>query len=244
MSGGKPMNFLKTVFHLVGAVQFWYAIYYDYSYVHIPQDLRDAGTFKRDTFGGKFKYLTFINGIIQALYFTIALLNDLIGTNEVSPKKTPLIRKIKDYGLATFAWPVAWNVAITFWGLYAVDRELVFPRVLDTFFPNWLNHVLHTNIAIFIMLEMCVSFRRYPSRQAGLFGLGLFMLAYLVWIHIIYNVSGVWVYPVFEVLNLPQRVLFFAASLVFSVILYLSGEFVNKIIWVKELKPIKGRKSN
>lgn len=127
--------------------------------------------------------------------------------------------------------------------MYAVDRELVFPKVLDSFFPNWLNHVLHTNIAIFIVLEMCVSFRKYPSRKAGLTGLGIFMIAYLVWIHVIYHVSGIWVYPVLEVLALPQRLVFFAASLFFSVVLYRSGEFVNNIIWVKELKQLKGRKA-
>lgn len=63
------------------------------------------------------------------------------------------------------------------------------------------NHVLHTNIAIFILLEMCVAFRLYPSRKAGLTGLGLFMSAYLVWIHVIHHVSGVWVYPILEVGN-------------------------------------------
>lgn len=74
--------------------------------------------------------------IIQAFYFTISLLNDFVGTNEIDPVRTPLIRKLKDRLLATLAFPCAILVSITFWALYAVDRELVFPKVLDEIFPT------------------------------------------------------------------------------------------------------------
>jgi FAR-17a/AIG1-like protein len=66
----------------------------------------------------------------------IALLNDLIGTNDVLLSKAPKIRKLKDYFFATFAFPVAFNVGITFWSLFAIDRELVFPKALDAYFPK------------------------------------------------------------------------------------------------------------
>lgn len=28
----------------------------------------------------------------------------------------------------------------TFWSLYLYDRELVYPKLLDNFIPQWLNH--------------------------------------------------------------------------------------------------------
>lgn len=31
-------------------------------------------------------------------------------------------------------------VVCTFWSLYLVDRELVYPKLLDNFIPQWLNH--------------------------------------------------------------------------------------------------------
>lgn len=74
--------------------------------------------------------------ILQAGYFVIALMNDFLGSNEVAPKKTPIIRQIKDYVYAAFAFPVAFNVGITFWSLFTIDRELVFPKALDAFFPK------------------------------------------------------------------------------------------------------------
>jgi hypothetical protein len=145
-----------------------------------------------------------------------------------------------------FAFPLAMFVGSTFWGLYAIDRELVFPKALDAFFPNWLNHVMHTNIMVFIILELFTSFRSYPSKKSSYIGLGFFMSAYLVWVHIIKYHADIWVYPVLDVLNLPQRILFFAALILSAFGLMVVGEFVNSSIWTREIKQaakIAGRKS-
>jgi len=223
---------LVTLMHLTAAVKFCYAIYYDYMFVQFPT----SDTNMHQPFGGKFKYLTFLDAIIQAVYYIISLINDFVGTNEILPKQVPFIRKVKDYLLASLAFPVALNVGVTFWTLYAIDRELVFPRILDPVFPSWLNHIMHTNIVVFIVLEVFTSYRKYPSRTLGLAGLSAFMLSYLAWIHVVKHYSGAWVYPVLEVLAFPQRIVFFIAILIFTLNLYLFGEFLNNIIWSKELK--------
>jgi len=177
-----------------------------------------------------------LNAIIQASYFTISVLNDLFGSNEIAPKKLPLIRKVKDFLLASLAFPIALNVGVTFWTLMAIDRELVFPKFLDAIFPTWLNHIMHTNIVVFIILEMFTSFRSYPTRKNGIFTLAIFMGSYLIWLHVIRFYSGFWVYPILEVLNLPLRILFFIVVLAFTISLYFLGEFLNNCIWSKELK--------
>lgn len=75
--------------------------------------------------------------ILQAVYYTLALVNDLVGTNEVAPTgQLPVIRRIKDYLFSALAFPVAMNVGVTFWSLMAIDRELVFPKAFDAFFPG------------------------------------------------------------------------------------------------------------
>jgi hypothetical protein len=60
-----------------------------------------------------------------------------------------------------------------------------------------------------------------------------------VWVHVIKHYSGVWVYPVLDVMALPQRIVFFIVMLFFSVFLYWSGEFINEKVWTKEIKQIK-----
>lgn len=90
---------------------------------------------------------------------------------------------------------------------------------------------------------MFTSFRNYPCKKAGLIGLSLFMISYLSWIHVIKYKAGIWVYPILEVLNLPMRIAFFAACILFSILLYLIGEFVNQKIWIREFSQIKKAQS-
>lgn len=51
---------LVRVFHLLAAVQFGFAIYYDYSHVHVPATVLPSN---KTNYGGKFKFLTFIDGV-------------------------------------------------------------------------------------------------------------------------------------------------------------------------------------
>lgn len=248
---------LKLLFHLFGALQFCYGCYYDHTYVKVP-----LATSHVTPFGGKLKYLTHLDAVrffpffiilkfyiqyilfkscnvlqmIQTVYFTVALLNDLFGNNEPAPSEKPLIRRIKDIIFSALAFPVALFVGITFWGIYAVDRELILPRSVDPYFPLWLNHVMHTNIVLFILLEAVTSFRMYPTRKKGLSILCTFMLLYVVWFHYIYFQTGSWVYPILNVLNWPLRVVFYLFSLGFVCSLYIIGERLNRAVWSKEVE--------
>lgn len=92
-------------------------------------------------------------------------------------------------------------------------------------------------------MELFTSFRNYPSRNAGLAGLSIFMASYLGWIHVIKYKANIWVYPILDVLNLPQRIVFFLLCLVFSVGLYVIGEFANEQVWVRERKLVSKAKT-
>lgn len=51
-------------------------------------------------------------------------------------------------------------VVLTFWGIYAIDRELVYPKALDKVIPSWLNHimVIYTYIlAIHVQIDETIS---------------------------------------------------------------------------------------
>lgn len=231
---------IRALIHLLGCLQFSYSVYYDWNYVVIPISVSQMGS----GYGGKLKFLTFWNAILQSVYFTICLLNDIVGSNEISIKQKPLICKIKDYMYATLAFPVAMFVGVTFWILMAIDRELVFPKALDEFFPSWLNHVMHTNIVIFTLLEMITSFRVYPKRSKGFTGLFVFTAIYFIWVHVIFAKSGAWVYPVLEILNWWQRIIFFLLCLSLQVGLYIVGETLNEAKWGKVQKQLEvGRSS-
>lgn len=229
---------LKLIFHLVAAVHFFYGCYYDFVYVKFPVTKTSP-----TPFGGKFKYLTYLDAMILTVYFMLALLNDLIGSNEPNPSHKPWIRRIKDTLFCSLAFPVAMFVGTTFWGIYAVDRELILPRTMDEFFPTWLNHVMHTNIVAFILTELLTSFRMYPKKKVGLSILSVFMLSYVVWVHVIYFNTGSWVYPILSVLNWPLRIVFYIFNLVLVCVFYSLGENLNKILWSRQIeKSVKSGK--
>jgi len=182
----------------------------------------------------KLKFLTFWDALLQATFFTVCFINDVLGHNkDDNLTKTPRLRKLQDMIMSCLAFPISMFVGLTFWGLYFVDRELVLPKAIDPYFPWWLNHCMHTNIMVFVLIEMVMVRREYPSRRVGLSVLISFMLLYLVWVHVIFSMTGVWVYPVLDVLNLPMRLVFFGGLLSLAVVLYCVGEKLNTRLWGK-----------
>lgn len=129
--------------------------------------------------------------------------------------------------------PLSFDVAGMFWLLYAIDRELVLPKSFDAFFPWWLNQFVHTNIVAFVVFEMLLLHHNYPCRRSGLGGLTTFLLGYLAWVNIIKFKADVWVYPVLDVLNWPQRIGFYIFTLSIPILLYYVGEFLNNQVWSK-----------
>jgi FAR-17a/AIG1-like protein len=238
-------NNLFKIFHLLVAAHYVFAIVYDWVYV-LPDEIK----LRKYSFGGKFVYLTVLNVVsyyffkkikhfkkflfqqfLQTFYFSLAFVNDLIGTNEISIKDSPLIRKIKDFMFATLAFPLALDVAILFWSMYAFDRKSVFPDEVDNFFPSWLNHILHTNVAIFIIIEMIILHRQYPQRKESLIGLSVFMFSYLIWMFVTRYFAGKWAYPIIDFLDLPSKIVFFSFTMCFPFVMFFLGKFLNGKIW-------------
>lgn len=221
---------LNYVVHLVGACLFSFGVFYDYTYVIVPTTVVPI----MSAYGGKFKFLTFWDAILQALYFILCLVIDVVGWERQKGGSSIWICALRDYIFTVFAFPVALFVSATFWGLYAVDRELVLPKVLDPYFPVWLNHIMHTFITVFAIFEMLTSYRAYTTKTKGLIGLLLFQLTYLSWMHFVYYKSGLWVYNVFNVLNIPQRIAFLVVSILTGFFFYFVGENLNSMIWPNE----------
>ncbi|KAK9505314.1 hypothetical protein O3M35_009398 [Rhynocoris fuscipes] len=173
----KIFKILSVSVHAIGAVHFIFGFYYDWVYVHIPPEISPIF----EAFGSKLKFLTYWDVLLQALYFSISLINDIIGPKEKDSENTTVLNKVKDFFEASIAFPIAMFVGITFWSLMAIDRELVLPKALDPYFPSWVNHVMHTNIMIFQALEILTSSRKYPPRKYSILALFLFQTVYLSW---------------------------------------------------------------
>ena len=69
----------------------------------------------------------------------------------------------------------------------------------------------------------------------------MLFLGYLIWINYIYYVAGFWVYPVFKVLTLEQRIGFFTVCAILGGCLFFIGDFLNKVLWGSSNKQKKNK---
>ncbi|KAK2151971.1 hypothetical protein LSH36_344g04064, partial [Paralvinella palmiformis] len=185
------------------------------------QSQHGEGILQYRGYPGKFKYLTFWCEIIQTSFFGISLINSLVGSN-LSPKESPdkrnSLQKIRDIFAAVIVFPIGSFVVLTFWILYAIDRELVFPKELDDLIPPWLNHVMS-----FSGCDLCFEGTMDHKGSRGIYR--------ILWIAFS---ADLWVYPVLKVLSWPGRIGFLAGCWFILIVLYLIGEKFTALVWQPE----------
>ncbi|XP_048354152.1 androgen-dependent TFPI-regulating protein-like isoform X2 [Sphaerodactylus townsendi] len=115
-----------------------WAIFAIVGYLGLPQSARRE---KETTYGGHWKHLTFLNQVLQAMLFVLCVVIDFVHLcSPYHETLSALLVPVRDFIFSVFVFPVGLFVAVVFWGLYAYDRELVYPRELDEVNPIWLNH--------------------------------------------------------------------------------------------------------
>uniref|UniRef100_A0A146LCA7 Androgen-induced gene 1 protein n=1 Tax=Lygus hesperus TaxID=30085 RepID=A0A146LCA7_LYGHE len=183
---------------------------------------------------GKFslRYLTNWTFGVQLIYFAISVLGHLIGVIGASRLKTK-IHNASDYIFMSIATPMALVVSIVFWVLYAIDRELVFPKVLDLVIPVWVNQSIHSINSVCAILDMFIINHKVPPGSSSVTGLLMYLLTYSVCLFGTYFQTGIWLYPVLKELNWPMRIGFALATSVLALMTLGFTRVLNSMIWDK-----------
>lgn len=218
---------LHLLLHLACFANFGWTVYWDTILMELPS---------QKTFGGQWKYLTFINCVIQLVYFTISIVNDVVGTHSKTTDSSSSIQKARDYVFATLAFPIGQFVGFIFWTLWFIDRELVLPKAFDIWFPTYINHMMHTTVIPAQLLELILIYHIYPGRIKGMATSMGFCLAYLCWIMVIAYVGGIWVYPILKILDPVPRAAFVITCSLIGGVLYIVGEKLNTMVWGNQFK--------
>ncbi|XP_059215635.1 androgen-dependent TFPI-regulating protein [Centropristis striata] len=222
---------LRRVYHI--AAFSWYAFIVKSLAAKDGEEL-PPGIF---VYGGPWKYLTFLNLLLQMLFFGLAALRDLQpGKNSEST-----LNRCKDFLFAVYAFPVGMFVVLLFWMIFAYDRELVYPATIDTFFPPWINHAMHTLVFPVLLGEVLVQPHVYPQTKHALAALGGVGLAYLFWIIWVYLSVGIWVYPLLKHFSPAGLVCFFCFNMTVVTLLYVTGEKLNSHIWSKDINKMTAK---
>ncbi|CAH1101820.1 unnamed protein product [Psylliodes chrysocephalus] len=168
----------------------------------MPQGYRNMKIYENRFFTG----WTFM---LQILFVTIASVDELTKLLGLPSVVKNLFGKTRAFLFNALLFPCTVLVIVTFWSIWHVDRELIFPKEIDEYFPSWLNHVLHSFIGIPILLELLLPKKDHfiafkPAAVTLLLYCGIYQSLYFS----IYFKDGVWLYPIYKVLDWPQRFIF------------------------------------
>lgn len=215
----------------------WY-IFLNY---YIPYYGKNQEKLKIFEDGGHSKYLTLINLLLQAIFFGVACLDDVL--KRITGKQSiASVTSVRDLLFTTLVFPISTFVFLMFWALFLYDRDLIYPKVLDDIFPAWMNHAMHTSILPFSLVEVILRPHHYPSKKIGLTLLATCSLAYIIRVLWIYVDSGNWVYPVFTMFSPLGLMGFFSVGYLMGASIYLLGEKLNYWKWGSTIKPWMKRK--
>ena len=139
----------------------------------------------------------------------------------------------------SISFPANAAVFVYFWGVYFIDRELIYPRVLEEFYPFWLNlveHALILPVAVFNITRAPFDMSRPLS-----YGLGaVSSFAYFLWVMRIFEVSGRWVYPFLEAMGKDNVLyVFFPSTVVVVAIFQFIGWKINAFTCPRKKKTKK-----
>ncbi|KAI1304687.1 FAR-17a/AIG1-like protein [Xylaria venustula] len=154
------------------------------------------------SFGGHYQFLTIIGLALALATFSIGLAADLT--------LSPALFQAKN-SLAVCSAPLEILISILFWGLCAIDKNLVFPpdSELD-FIPNF---GFHAAPGLFLAVDLLLL--SPPWTIDGFAAVALsqsFAFLYWFWVEYCYRQNGWYPYPIFDLLSTWQRMLLFAFS--------------------------------
>ncbi|XP_061098684.1 androgen-dependent TFPI-regulating protein [Conger conger] len=214
---------LRKSFHIL--VFSWYA------FVLLSLAAKDGEPLPPGIFmyGGPWKYLTFLNLVLQMVFFGLAAACDFQSSSgKGMDKQLDLCMHLL---FSVLAFPVGLFVVLLFWTIFTYDRELVYPGSMDEFFPQWMNHAMHTLVLPLLLGEILLQPHEYPKTKNGLAALGIVGLAYLSWVIWIYLAAGIWVYPLLGLFSTPGLMGLFFCNMSIVTLLYMLGQTLNKQVW-------------
>ena len=94
----------------------------------------------------------------------------------------------------SLSFPSMMIVFVYFWTVYFLDRELIYPEIMESFYPQWVSFIEHGLIFPIGLLNIL----HRPFKMSKRFACCLIWAAcigYYIWLLHIFNVTGTWVYP-------------------------------------------------
>jgi len=187
---------------------------------------------------GHLRMLTTLTHLAHTLFFVISL---AISLQHLSNYKKSNGKTVPPSWVSNFffvVWVAATMTGVLFWSIFFYDRELVFPKAFEPFYPFHLNLYQHGVVSIVMWIEMLVVFHAlevrnifYNKQMKVLF---LVCCIYDAWIYLQRVILGRWTYPFFAQLSIVGHVIFTLSVLV--VVLFVASALAqSQKLWWHEI---------
>jgi len=187
------MNEISRPAHKCLMVGYGFIIYSAIYGIKMPPDMEA----KTDPANNRFYlFLTNWNLMLQFLFFTLSSITDLSRPMFSDRRQKGWLISLVDFLFGSIVFSTSMLVCITFWGLFHIDRELIFPVRFDEFFPNWLNHGMHSLPFFAVMFELLTVKRRLPKPAFAVVAATVFSFSYFALTMYVAHTTDHWVYPV------------------------------------------------
>ncbi|XP_050424840.1 androgen-dependent TFPI-regulating protein-like [Adelges cooleyi] len=227
----------------------WYAFFWNEFLSISKEDTEEWHPRYQDIHELGCRYLTNWNLFMQTLYFSGCLLHDLMkifkGPNWL--KLGTKFQILLSGSFSSLILPTGIFVSVTFWTMYGIDREIVYPKLIDDVIPYWQNHGMHTVILPFVFAEVMTTKHRFlPVKVLATILISFELLYGIVFLET-YVEKGRWVYPLFGMLSLPVSIAVMIFLLFLLTVCLFVGIFIQNQLWGEEekkgyKKPVKKSK--
>jgi hypothetical protein len=127
---------------------------------------------------------------LQTIYFSLCTINIILKSIKLSKKKksqreqeSSKLDEWCNFIYTSLAFPMGVLVTCLFWGVYLVDRNLMYPPIMDTVIPSYQNHLVHTLPMIGVVLDNFLTRHYYQNSFArGVSTTLIFSFGYLIWL--------------------------------------------------------------
>lgn len=190
-----PSRQISAVVHILGLASFAYS--FQYLSTH-PNEINQS-------YGWHFQYLTIIGLALASVTFTLGLIADLTLSHRLF-----FVKNI----LSCCSAPMEALISTLYWGLRAIDPELVVPKELELpLTPDLSFHLAPSVLLVFDLLFLSPpwAISVIPALVLSL----AIAFAYWFWIELCYSKNGFYPYPLFALMDTNQRIALFVGSAVF-----------------------------
>ncbi|KAI1287814.1 Androgen-induced -like protein [Halotydeus destructor] len=181
---------------------------------------------KRHPFGA-ILFFTNWNAVFQIIFFLSCLCKQFTSSVKFDSRKTTK-RGLFFHGVI---FPCSVLVCVFFWSFFMTYRDMVIPADSEVFLTPLVNHILHTQIVIGMLIEGFLVEHPRPKTKDGLLVLFTIFGFYNLCVFYLGTAYGAWVYPILGVMSGGARVAFGLVMVLVNYGLYRLGGLYYSILW-------------